>query len=125
MNQQTFGALGGVRRLTQSLYETDERVPDLSYLMGLDAAGVDVVYLMRGHREARPDANHISIAADQLIEAFRLTEEHGTDLEGNPLPLDLRVRMFQLVVSSLCVNTTGGNLDLLRDKLSAFSHAQR
>lgn len=125
MNQQTFGALGGVRRLTQGLYETDERVPDLTYLIGLDAAGVDVVYLMRGHREARPDINHISMPADQLIEAFRLTEEHGKDLEGNPLPVDLRVRMFQLVVSSLCVNATVGNLDLLRQKLSVFSHSQR
>lgn len=124
MNQDDFGALGGVRRLTQHLYETDARVPDLAYLMGLEAAGVDVVYLMRGHREARSNANHISIPANQLTEAYRLADEYGIDQDGKPLPLDVRVRMFQLVVSSLCVNATAENLDLLRHQLAVFSHAQ-
>lgn len=51
LNQEAFGALGGVHRNTQVAYETSKRAPDTTYLQGLRAAGVDVVYILTGQRD--------------------------------------------------------------------------
>lgn len=48
MNQDDFGALGGVKKRAQITYEKNERLPDAEYLRGIAAAGVDVVYVLIG-----------------------------------------------------------------------------
>ncbi|MHB0819857.1 helix-turn-helix domain-containing protein [Stutzerimonas stutzeri] len=50
LSQADFGALGGVKANAQGKYEADERSPDATYLEGLSAAGVDVLYLLTGQR---------------------------------------------------------------------------
>jgi transcriptional regulator with XRE-family HTH domain len=66
LTQDDFGRLGGVKRLTQYLYEQDSRVPDLRYLMRLAEAGVDVVYLLLGRAERLADPECIAISPAQL-----------------------------------------------------------
>lgn len=48
LNQAEFGALGGVRRNAQAMYESGERVPDVNYLEHLAAQGVDIHQLVVG-----------------------------------------------------------------------------
>lgn len=48
LSQEEFGALGGVKKLAQFNYEKGVRYPDANYLLALDAAGVDVCYLLTG-----------------------------------------------------------------------------
>lgn len=121
MTQDDFGALGGVRRLTQHLYEQDSRVPDLKYLMGVATAGVDLVYLMLGRREALGNPEHISMSAAQLTELYRLVDEFATDAKGRLLPLDARVKFFQMLVSSFGDAGAASTPDQLRERMARFA----
>ncbi|MCP1508269.1 transcriptional regulator with XRE-family HTH domain [Pseudomonas marginalis] len=49
-NQTDFGASAGVSRGTQKAYELESSSPDLRYLSGLHALGVDVHYVLTGSR---------------------------------------------------------------------------
>ena len=50
LSQADFGALGGVKANAQGKYEADERSPDATYLTGVMAAGVDLLYVLTGKR---------------------------------------------------------------------------
>lgn len=49
-NQEDFASLAGVGRRTQVNYESSQRVPDLSYLEAIVAAGADSQYILTGER---------------------------------------------------------------------------
>ncbi|WP_374439096.1 helix-turn-helix domain-containing protein [Pseudomonas panipatensis] len=64
MTQEDFGALAGVTRKTQRLYESGERVPDANYLAAVADAGVDLLYVVAGRRaELRSNAT-LPVAGD-------------------------------------------------------------
>lgn len=50
LTQTEVGDIAGVTKNTQRLYETDQRSPKADYLAALDAAGVDVSYVLTGRR---------------------------------------------------------------------------
>lgn len=50
LSQEAFGQLAGVTSVSQGNYERDLRKPDVSYLEALGANGVDLTYLLTGHR---------------------------------------------------------------------------
>lgn len=50
MTQTEIGEIAGVTKNTQRLYETDQRSPKADYLAALDAARVDVNYVLTGRR---------------------------------------------------------------------------
>lgn len=50
LSQETLGEAGGVGKNAQIKYEKDERAPDTHYLVGINAAGVDVLYVVCGVR---------------------------------------------------------------------------
>jgi len=50
LSQTAFGALGGVGKTTQILYEADERVPDSDYLIAIAKKGADPIYVLLGKR---------------------------------------------------------------------------
>lgn len=54
LNQEGFGALGGVKKLAQINYEKGERAPSSDYLAGLAKAGVDVLFVVTGRRLDAP-----------------------------------------------------------------------
>ena len=64
MNQEELGSLGGVRKQAQLLYEKDDRKPDSDYLAAVAAAGVDVLYVLTGQRQAAQPA---ADASEQLL----------------------------------------------------------
>ncbi len=123
MNQDDFGALGGVRRLTQHLYEQGSRVPDVTYLMGLAAAGVDLVYLLLGRQEKKVNPDYIAMSAEQLTEVYRLVDEIATDAKGRLLPLEVRLKFFQMLVASIGSNGAVTTPDQLRESMARFARA--
>lgn len=48
LSQADFGKLGGVSRGSQVAYENDQTSPTVNYLAALDAAKVDVWYVLTG-----------------------------------------------------------------------------
>jgi len=50
LNQTDFGALAGVTKKTQMLYEAGERVPDASYLAAIADAGADICLIITGQQ---------------------------------------------------------------------------
>lgn len=52
MTQTAFGLVGGVQKGAQISYEGDRRAPDATYLVAVEALGVDVLYVLTGRHEA-------------------------------------------------------------------------
>lgn len=50
LNQEDFGAIGGVQKLAQRNYEKNNREPGSSYMTALASAGVNVMYLLTGEQ---------------------------------------------------------------------------
>ena len=53
MTQPAFGAVAGITKKTQGLYESDARAPDATYLGAIAEAGADVLYIVTGQRNER------------------------------------------------------------------------
>lgn len=49
-NQADFGAIGGVTKQTQHMYEAGKSSPDVAYLAEIAKAGADVLYIVTGRR---------------------------------------------------------------------------
>lgn len=80
LNQDEFGALGGVARNAQSHYEKGIRNPDSVYLAAVAKVGVDVQYVLTGKRTDSPDSLAPREAA--LVEHYRkCTPERRQSLE--------------------------------------------
>lgn len=73
MNQEDFGAAGGVKKRTQISYEQDERAPDAVYLRAISSIGVDVQFILTG------DQATASLTQD---EKELLTGYRGLDIRG-------------------------------------------
>ncbi|MFZ4876855.1 helix-turn-helix domain-containing protein [Janthinobacterium sp. Mn2066] len=73
MNQEEFGAAGGVKKRTQISYEQDERSPDAVYLKAISSIGVDVQFILTG------DQATASLTQDEkeLLSGYR-----GLDIRG-------------------------------------------
>jgi transcriptional regulator with XRE-family HTH domain len=50
LSQQDFAAIGGVEANAQGKYENGQRMPRSNYLEALGGYGVDLLYLLSGHR---------------------------------------------------------------------------
>lgn len=73
MNQDEFGAAGGVKKRTQISYEQDERSPDAVYLRAISAIGADVQFILTGDQ---------ATAALTQDERELLTGYRGLDIRG-------------------------------------------
>ncbi|MDE2599028.1 MAG: helix-turn-helix transcriptional regulator [Rhodocyclaceae bacterium] len=92
--QPAFAELGGVKRVTQHLYEQDERVPDANYLLQMHAHGVDVTYVLLGTRKT---ANAIAIDMNALCDIYRAIDDFARNDMGEPLAIEERLRLFSLL----------------------------
>lgn len=69
MSQQALAEQCGVTARSQRNYESGERLPDAGYLAALQAAGVDVLYVLTGERSGAHPAHD---AAEQvLLDSYR------------------------------------------------------
>ncbi len=73
-NQTDFAALAGVSKNSQFNYEKGDRSPDATYLEAIAAAGVDVLYVVTGHRAGLSEAG---LAEDEstLLNHYRAMPE--------------------------------------------------
>lgn len=104
LTQEQFAQIGGVKRVSQHLYEQDVRVPDLHYLMSLSEHGVDIGLLIFGeptNRSHRADTLSVSMA----IAAFRAVEEFSRNSDEGSLTMSERERFFTF----LCTTLSAGN----------------
>lgn len=83
LSQEEFAAIGGVLRRAQSHYESDERSPDAKYLSAVAELGVDLLYVLRGTRQASDEAGEAATGGEfdteeqELIESYRALNEAG------------------------------------------------
>ena len=69
MSQQALAEQCGVSARSQRNYESGERLPDAGYLAALQAAGVDVLYVLTGKRSGAHPAHD---GAEQvLLDSYR------------------------------------------------------
>ncbi len=118
LTQEQFAELGGVKRVSQHLYEQDARVPDLNYLLRLKEHGVDVGHLVLGG-----SAGHVQAASsspDLYVAAFRTVDEFARDDAGNPLPYVERERFFSFLCTTLAQTSTPKSSSELKERLVRF-----
>lgn len=72
-SQHAFGEMGGVGKLAQLNYEKGARTPSVDYLRRLGEHGVDVAYLLTGHRscDAGIDAHLLETCISAVDESFQ------------------------------------------------------
>lgn len=125
MTQDEMAEVGGVGRTTQHIYEQDIRAPNLGYLDLLRNRGADLSYLVLGVRHVVEAADAIPLNPQTLSNVYRLVDEVGVDTLGQLLPLEARVRVFQVMCASLKAHgATPKNLDALRKELASFRIAE-
>lgn len=115
MTQERFAELGGVKRLSQHLYEQDVRVPDANYLARLAEGGADVAFLITGSRASAFATTGLDKAS--CISAYRAVDELARDENGHPLPLEERARYFGFVLALLERESPPSSLDELKAQL--------
>lgn len=94
LSQGQFAELGGVKRLTQHLYEQNARVPDLTYLAKLSLAGVDVRFLLEPILGTPSVVGGIPPTRRLLAALFRAVDEYVVDDQGRPATSHEREEMF-------------------------------
>jgi transcriptional regulator with XRE-family HTH domain len=77
-NQTDFGAIAGVTKKTQMLYEAGGRSPDGVYLAAIAAAGTDVLYILTGQRAGGAPALKPDEAA--LLDNYRHSPKDQQDI---------------------------------------------
>ncbi len=74
LNQGELATVAEVSKTTQFNYEKGERSPDAPYLAKVAAAGVDVLYVLTGHR-AEPNEADLSGDESELLNHYRSMPE--------------------------------------------------
>lgn len=115
LTQQKFAELGGVKRVSQHLYEQDVRAPDMNYLSRLKEHGVDVWFLIHGTRISQRTSDQLPRSI--YVSAFRAVEELALDRDGQALPLQERERLFTFLLSLLERESPPASPDALRSRL--------
>lgn len=95
LTQADFADLGGVKRVSQHLYEAGGRVPTSEYMQRIGANGVRLSYLM-GVAEPADDGSLVSLRVDQLADIYRLVDQRARDASGQLASLPERLQLFQL-----------------------------
>lgn len=116
LTQQKFAELGGVKRVSQHLYEQDVRVPNMTYLMQLKEGGVDVWFLINGARLTTSMSGALSRSV--YVSAFRAIDELARDGDGHSLPLAERERLFDILLTVLQSEQSSAGLDEIKSRLS-------
>src|SRR5689334_8167109 len=78
LSQEELAAVGGLRKQAQLNYESGTRSPDASYLLALESAGVDIVYVLTGRRVVTDSAAVILDEDEQeILRKYRKLNEAG------------------------------------------------
>lgn len=100
LTQPAFAELGGIKRVSQHLYEQDVRVPDVRYLLNLISHGVDTGFLLTGQRSGGSSEEHV-ISRHRALMAFRAVEDFCQRRQDDPMPYKERERLFESLCGTL------------------------
>lgn len=119
LTQAAFAELGGVKRVSQHLYEQGERYPDVQYLESLQAHKVDVQFLVLGRRSVGLEkGGRLEFSPQLLTDIYRVVDEFARNEFGEPLPLEERLRLFHFLCAALSGSTEHHDTSDLRARLS-------
>lgn len=122
LTQAEMAEIGGVKRTTQHIYESDVRTPDLTYLMLVRDAGADLSYLVHGYREGPQGADFLTLSRTALSNIYRLVDEVCVDSKEGLQPLEVRLRVFQLLCAMLKgKDASASSLDAIREEFARFT----
>ena len=116
LTQEQFAELGGVKRVSQHLYEQDVRVPDVNYLLRLQQHDVDVGPLFLD-KATVPDGALSRGNIGLLAAVFRAVDEFARDDRGDPLPLPERERFFRFLCMTLASDEAAVDASELQHRL--------
>lgn len=119
--QADFAKVGGVGRVSQHMYEQDARSPDARYLLKITEAGADLGYVMWGTRGALSASSQSALPLDALTDIYRLVDEFAKDSSGKALPLEARVKFFQMLSATLVDRNSIVSPQQLRDRLAKLA----
>ena len=124
LNQDEFAGFGGVKRISQYLYERGDRVPDFRYFENLAKHGIDIVYLISGKRSLGVEIDdRLEFSAQLLSDIYKAVDEFARDKYGNPLPFDERHKLFRILCAAMSGSTEHHDAADLRAKLYRLSSA--
>lgn len=109
VDQTTFGEMGGVSRGAQSNYEKAARAPDVEYLLRIEEQGVDIAYLLTGHRN------------EELLD--EATTQLANQLAGLPPVLRNPLCAYLDTLQKLIDNDRGGYFDKLIESYPSVSRS--
>lgn len=93
LNQVELGVAGGVGKQAQIHYEMDRRAPNTDYLVKIQEAGVDVLYVVTGVRQGGRGALAPPMNAS-LFAACMTAVDAELQARGLALEAERRVRLY-------------------------------
>jgi transcriptional regulator with XRE-family HTH domain len=96
LSQTELAEIGGVGRLAQSQYESEQSAPTTRYLSAISSAGVNLTYLVLG---VRPDNTVLNPEQLNRVEnkAFEWIEIYSEAQSGGKLSAESRRLMYQVL----------------------------
>jgi transcriptional regulator with XRE-family HTH domain len=100
LSQEALAEAGGVKRLAQQQYESENSVPNLRYLNAIGIAGVSLPYVLFGIRQSDTPLTHEQI--DRIEDrAFRWVEEYAQTRPDGRLGAEARRFSYQMIKAVL------------------------
>ncbi|MBS1770551.1 MAG: helix-turn-helix transcriptional regulator [Acidobacteria bacterium] len=119
LTQEQFAELGGVKRVSQHLYEQNARVPDLNYFLKLREHDVDIGFLILGTTSVPKGERSLTVSLAGA--AFRAVDEFARDDDGELLPCRERERFFAFLCATLAQDDEAYSTADLKARLSRFA----
>lgn len=126
LTQAQFAELGGVKRVSQFLYETEDRLPDLRYFGLLAEHGVDLGFVLFDRRSvATRGPDTIELTSEALWNIFRAVDELDRDSHRDSPTAEERLRFFQILCTTLSRTHHVHDLPDIRERLNRLDQVVR
>lgn len=103
LSQDSFGRVGGINRMTQGRYESEDNYPGVDYLFLLEQSGIDATYILTGSSaEGRTVVDSSEVLAKVMAWVDELSAKHNY-----PLSPEKRVKASLELYREM----TGGRLE--------------
>ncbi len=96
LNQTQFAELAGVKKLSQSYYETGKRKPDVEYLALAEKLGCDIQYIVTGQRSFSDDFD-FSIQKRAIDLVAKYIQRSGRELLHPELFYPVAMEIYQII----------------------------
>lgn len=116
LTQATFAEMAGIGRATQIFYENNDRNPDTAYFEKLSEHGIDIIYLLSGHRTLSTynDADWLHFKSEVLWEVFSASLAIGHP-KMNPQSMEASLAAFKAFCSVYSERKDEGALQEIRE----------